>query len=349
MIPEKIENNKKILRSKSEGVIPMQDISLAGCERKKEPRNGKAFHGLNRPKYLYEVLPDGSWAGKRCFIVGGGPSLKDFDFSLLDGELTIGINRAFEKFSPTMIFCGDKRMWSWIELQKFGSKTKRLFRDSKAYKVFLDLKDNALPDDILRIDPAAKDGITKRLKDGIGLGDNSGFMALNIAVCLGANPIYLLGFDMKGNGNGKQAWWRGGYPEIQDEEVYDRMISYFNDSAKEIRALDVRVINLSPESNLRCFDFADVEDVLENAVYMEGYAGIGDNFWQRPHIKELCKKKTVYLKTFTPQVYHDIDNIRFVYPEHTVFRTHKKNADRLPKHIWYDKPEHVSEIEKPLY
>ena len=37
---------------------------------------------------LQRLLEDGAWAGRRCFIVGGGPSLKGFDFRRLKGELT---------------------------------------------------------------------------------------------------------------------------------------------------------------------------------------------------------------------------------------------------------------------
>ncbi|GAG00227.1 unnamed protein product, partial [marine sediment metagenome] len=34
-------------------------------------------------------MPDGAWNGKPCFIVGGGPSLKGFDWTKLNGHRTI--------------------------------------------------------------------------------------------------------------------------------------------------------------------------------------------------------------------------------------------------------------------
>ena len=44
----------------------------------------------NREKrYLYNYLPNGSWEGKRVFIVGGGPTAKDFDYSILKNEIVI--------------------------------------------------------------------------------------------------------------------------------------------------------------------------------------------------------------------------------------------------------------------
>ena len=72
---------------------------------------------------LESVISSGAWEGRRCFIVGGGPSLKDFDFSQLKGALTIGINRAFERFDPTILFSADERFWRYQWENKLGTKT----------------------------------------------------------------------------------------------------------------------------------------------------------------------------------------------------------------------------------
>ncbi len=39
---------------------------------------------------LWSILPKGSWNARPCFIVGGGPSLKNFNWDLLKGQITIG-------------------------------------------------------------------------------------------------------------------------------------------------------------------------------------------------------------------------------------------------------------------
>jgi len=59
--------------------------------------------------FLIEVLPDNSWKGEDCYIIGGGPSLARFNWSLLKGKKTIGINRVYEKFDPSIIFSMDTR------------------------------------------------------------------------------------------------------------------------------------------------------------------------------------------------------------------------------------------------
>ena len=57
------------------------------------------------------------------FILGNGPSLTDNDLSLLDPYLTIGINRIFTEYEPTIVFWQDRTVWftSKKEIQKMDS------------------------------------------------------------------------------------------------------------------------------------------------------------------------------------------------------------------------------------
>lgn len=88
----------------------------------------------------------------------------------------------------------------------------------------------------------------------------------------------------------------------------------------------------------------------QRPAYMEGYIGIGDNFWQRPFIKEICTRvPMLYLQTFTPQVYWDIKNIKFIRPKYEAFKSHIKDADRLADGVWSTKPLAVDVIDKPSY
>jgi len=84
-------------------------------------------------------------------------------------------------------------------------------------------------------------------------------------------------------------------------------------------------------------------------LFLEGYAGIGDGFWQRPFIKELCKTRTMYLMTYTPQVYWDIPNLKPVRPPWKSFKHHNKIADRTDKKVWYDLPEKYEKVNRPDY
>ena len=68
-------------------------------------------------------FPDGSWAGRRCFIIGGGPSLKGFDFERLRGERVIAINKAFYDVPfADIVFGMDRPFLDDIMCGKFGGK-----------------------------------------------------------------------------------------------------------------------------------------------------------------------------------------------------------------------------------
>ncbi len=90
------------------------------------------------------------------------------------------------------------------------------------------------------------------MREGIGHGDNSGYAALNLAVCLGANPIYLLGFDCK-HTNGK-SHWHAGHVMGQEEWRAEKWVKYFDIAAEKLAPSKFRVVNLNPNSAIECFE-----------------------------------------------------------------------------------------------
>jgi len=167
--------------------------------------------------FAWEAIADGAWAGHPCFIVGGGPSLSNFNWNLLKGKLTIGINRVYEKVDPTIIYGQDPKFVRWILMGKYGDHARMKFLDSSALKIWLNIRGEHLPGKIYilkcwRNYLEGRKAFPFTMKNGIGHGYNSGYGALNLAACLGANPIYLLGYDMKTKGT--QAHWHGGHPRM---------------------------------------------------------------------------------------------------------------------------------------
>jgi hypothetical protein len=285
-------------------------------------------------KFLYDLLPDDAWAGRRCFIIGGGLSLKGFDFSSLQGELVIGINRAFEFCDCDIFLAIDAQVHTDIMLGEFGEAAKTRFENFEGYKVWLD---RTVPN-VLYLRNYGADGLTTALKDGLATGGNTGYAALNLAICLGASPIYLLGFDMKGDGKGGQAWFHDGYRTKQKENVYDKFKTHFEIIAPEVARRGFKVVNLNPSSKLKCFPFGlidDIKDLGNPSVYFDGCLGFGDNFEQRPLIRKLAQRfKTVYVRTAFPEAYWDIPNLKFVKPEFINLRTQKKHMSEISDRLW---------------
>jgi hypothetical protein len=64
----------------------------------------------------------GRMKGVPCFILGNGPSLNNVNVSLLDDYFTVGINRIFYKYDPTVLIWQDLALW--IQEQNKVMKTK---------------------------------------------------------------------------------------------------------------------------------------------------------------------------------------------------------------------------------
>lgn len=218
---------------------------------------------LNRS--LHTRLPDYSWSREPCFIIGGGPSLRGFDFGSLQGKgKIIAVNRAYLDcpFADMLVFMDKSRFYRWAMENKLDKHSKQKFEDFKGIKVYIFMAHD-IPN-VYLVARAGKYGLSTSLEEGIYIGTNSGYSALSIALCLGANPIYLLGFDMKyeRDAKGKPIGHYHKYPETQVEKVVKDFRKGFEDLAPELKMRGRRVINLNPDSGLKCFDFMKPEEVL---------------------------------------------------------------------------------------
>lgn len=219
---------------------------------------------LNRS--LHTVLPDYSWSNQKCFIIGGGPSLKGFDFERLRGKgRIIATNRAYLDcpFADMLVFMDKSRFYRWAMENKLDKRSKKKFEEFEGIKVYIYMSHD-IPN-VFLVPRAGKYGLSTSLEEGIYIGTNTGYSALQIALCLRANPIYLLGYDMKYEKNEKGkpvGHYHNTYPEQQEEQVVKDFRKGFMDLAPELKMRGLRIINLNPDSDLKCFDFQKPEEVL---------------------------------------------------------------------------------------
>jgi len=224
------------------------------------------------PRRHPDILLDGAWAGRRCFIIGGGPSLKNLDLSHLTGELTIGVNRAFELIDPTIIFSMDSRFYLWVRDGEFGPEVTGKYRRSPAWKVWLDTHGYSFSEDVVLIKGLAEVGSGRQetIAGGFTTPSNSGLAALKLAVALGANPIYLLGFDLHQNCK-RQQWWHDGYKYVMKDEVYGGYLTDFGNYAPGLAEKGVQVINVNPDSALSGFEFGEMPAPAPGPLFVSFY------------------------------------------------------------------------------
>jgi hypothetical protein len=221
---------------------------------------------INPHRPFYEVMPDGAWAGERCFIIGGGPSLIGFDFNRLrERGRIIAINKAYldVPFADILFFMDGSKttFYGHVQSGRLAPGCLEKWREFAGHKVYLNLVGRRL-DDVYSVKSAGRAGLSHSIRQGLYHGNNSGVGAIGLAICLGANPIYLLGIDCKFK-DGK-SHYHGGYPNRMPERVFNSFIREFERLAQHLRRTQFQVINLNPDSGLRCFPFSTIEEVLND-------------------------------------------------------------------------------------
>jgi len=229
----------------------------------------KSNHSYGINKKITDALNTNSWAGRRCFILAGGESLKGFDFTPLKNELTIGINKAFQFYPDTKInYSMDSDFYSAIKDGRYdeisGEKLLDKWESYNGLRVFLTPMDiRQFGDEVYLIRRNIDFRLNKTLNEGIFGGRNSGFGAVMLARSLGCRNIYLLGYDMKAK---VTSHWHGGYPNRDMKDFNKKLAGYkqeFQEALPYLLQDGVVVTNLSPDSDLKCFNNDTLENVLK--------------------------------------------------------------------------------------
>lgn len=95
----------------------------------------------------------------------------------------------------------------------------------------------------------------------INHGLNSGYQAINLAYHTGAKRIILLGYDMQHTGG--KSHWHGDHPKsLSNAQGIHNWRHRFIALAGDLKRMGVQVYNCSTDTALKCFERADVRDVL---------------------------------------------------------------------------------------
>jgi len=196
----------------------------------------------------YSTVPR-DWIGRTVYLIGGGPSLKGFDFERLRGKgIVVAINDAMLALPwADCVFTIDT---VWLRQRA------RLLRSFKGEKLA------AVPPDFNAAPPGFR--YVRRLSGpgfceggaAIWTGDNSGYAALHMALQRGAARIALLGYDLTSPGH-----WHNGYAWTCRTTDYAAWASHFYRLA--VAAGETQVVNCNPLSGIRCFAFGEPENIAE--------------------------------------------------------------------------------------
>jgi len=322
-------------------VVRMSDLPAVGYSRKvyDEPVRRYAQN-----KYLYTKIPNRPYVNRRVFVIGGGPSLKGFDFKKLNGEIVIAVNRAWESTNCAFTFFLDEQFWGWTDNGTFGKDKPAKWLEHPSYKITVNRAGFPYPEDISVIDFNGSAKFPESIKTGIYCGSNSGFAATNLAIALGSREIYLLGFDMDNETDPYDIMnhFHSGYPEKQNNTSFNMFKYEFDELAHYVKGENVKITNLNKDSKMRAFPFGEFNDIpkikrpIITSFYSPDYTGLSQRmrksvnlFGFETDIKAIDKQgtwvdtmylraqfvKDMLLKHKRDIVWLDCDAVMYKYPE----------------------------------
>ncbi len=201
--------------------------------------------------------PKPIWEGEDVFIIGGGPSLKAFDWNLLKDENVIGCNTSFQLGKEVCKICvfGDYRFFL------------KYVKELEAYQgpVFTNvgkLRDSTYS--WLWWMPRKPKGLHL---DALGWNCNTGAMVINLALLLGAARIFLLGYDMHLSEEGKANWYENLIDKPR-EEVYSKFLRGFACMPADINKhfAGTEVFNVTKNSGLDVFLKLDLDEFFKDRI-----------------------------------------------------------------------------------
>ena len=227
---------------------------------KNEKRNGRTLIEDNNMRYRknrkivhrkYSTVTP-IFKNKTVFLIGGGPSLENFNWDLLKEKSIIAINKSFLSVPwAQVIYWTDSRFYTWYK-DKIDELT--------AEKYTVGVGSQYKPD-VKLLQKGMRHGL-ELTNDKLAHGDNSGYAAINLAYHLGAKNIILLGYDMGIKGN--KTHFHDGYPvKPTSKAIYhNRFIKAFPHILEPLEKRGVKVYNISNNNLLDCFKKTTIEAAL---------------------------------------------------------------------------------------
>jgi hypothetical protein len=188
---------------------------------------------------------------KPIYLVGGGSSLKNFDWNFLKDKNHIAINAAYN-------FCPNATALYWADTPHFDNKnlsnlqkhnTQLRFTTTKNWlECFSKERNLSIAGGVLLHRQIEKD-FTPNLHEICG--NNSGAQCINFAINLGVSNIILLGYDMGGEHFHDFYDFRNYIPP--DEHVYRSFSDSIIKMLPYIKQSNIPVVHGTKGSRLTCF------------------------------------------------------------------------------------------------
>ena len=212
---------------------------------------------------------DNKHKGCRGFIIGGGPSIinikkSGFNFDILQKEITVGVNKAYNLFTPTYLIWTDAYFWKAFRSELIKLRSIKFCPIKIVRKFSINKKDIY---SLKRDKDSKKSTYVSSLSNSVPMWNNSGVTALRIAYILGLNPIYLIGIDLiikdlKGRTHFHKAYNKNRVAKTTFKR-YNKFFESFKKTIKDLEDIGVKIYSCSKVSRLNeLIEYKKIDDLF---------------------------------------------------------------------------------------
>jgi len=209
------------------------------------------------------------------YIIGGGSSLKGYDFSALGNKDTITVNMsALDVPNPNYCITADSSIYrrledgefsnvdtTWVLVTNSNHCTLQMQRNGTFINIKSQYVHNLLVPNIV-IRNAGVEGIGFEFKD-FRTGYNSGFCGFQLAVLLGYKYIHLLGFDMQDGPLDRICHYHNRYNRRISKKDFYKYLKNFILALNAVEKIGVKVVSRSRFSLLNDhIEYIDLDCLL---------------------------------------------------------------------------------------
>ena len=191
-----------------------------------------------------------NWDKETVYCLGGGPSLKNFDFNKLEGRKVVAVNNAVYSYSASSAVVSVD--CTWIE---HNASTLPL---SFTSEIALGVQEGvAVPNlEVTWLRWKQEPGLSLN-PEVLNSPCTSGYAAVNYAVLKGAKRIILLGYDYC---NAGKHWFKPyDWQSAADDTLYGLWAKQYNSMVPVLEQLGVTIWNSNPNSQIKAFPWVEVK------------------------------------------------------------------------------------------
>lgn len=227
--------------------------------RAKGLQNNNKYEGLKTFKNIH--------LGKKCYLVGTGPSLSIQDLNFIEGEYSFSVNsivKLFDKtnWRPNYLGIQDSHVYKKIErdIAECGIDYNNIFVGSDIYDKYDSAKSyrpffhfcyfHREHPEMVKLTTGFSNDFSLIVYDGYSIV----YSMLQLAIYMGFKEIYLMGCDCSYEINKKQHIVESGFYDKQSSTVGQRMIYAFDYARRKLIGSEIKIYNATNGGMLEVFE-----------------------------------------------------------------------------------------------